>query len=88
MIDKIKKYLNPSVLRKLQVEESKEASFRLVLDTLEIGLLTFVDGRWVYKYSDEFKETPGIKPLAGFLDINKTYISSERSEERRVGKEC
>jgi HipA-like protein len=76
MIDKLRKYLTPSTHRKLKVEV-KEALFRLVLDELEIGRLQFVNEKWHFKYSDEFLETQGIKPLAGFPDINKEYVSDE-----------
>ncbi|MEX2336529.1 MAG: HipA N-terminal domain-containing protein [Fulvivirga sp.] len=77
MINKIKKYLNPSSHRNLKVEKSKEAIFRLVLDRLEVGRLFFKDGKWMFKYSDEFKEANGIKPLSAFPNIDKTYIDDE-----------
>lgn len=76
-LKKLKKYLNPGTHRNLKMEESKEATFRLMLDEIEVGRLMYANGKWVFNYSEEFKETQGIKTLAGFPDINKTYVSEE-----------
>lgn len=76
-IEKLKKFLTLSSHRKLVVTDSKEASFRLMLDNLEIGRLSYKDGKWMYKYSDDFKDSKGIKTLAGFPDVEKVYQSEE-----------
>ena len=77
MLCKIKRYLNPSTLRKVRVAQNREASFRLMLDGMEVGQLDYVKGKWMYKYAEEYKESQGIKPLAGFPDVNKKYVSEE-----------
>ncbi len=56
-INKLKKFLTLSTHRKLSVKENTEASFRLMLDNLEVGRLSYKDGKWMYKYSDDFKES-------------------------------
>lgn len=75
MIKNIFKYLNQSSHQKLKVKEGKEAEFRLMLDNLEVGRLSFKDGKWMFKYSDEFKESRGITTISAFPDINKIYKS-------------
>jgi len=73
----LKKYLIPSTHRKMKVQGDREASFRLMLDNLEIGTLDYNAGKWLYQYSDEFKSSAKIRPLAGFPELNKIYISEE-----------
>lgn len=77
MIRKLKNYLTPSSHRKLKVTKNKEASFKLMLDELEIGRLSYKEDKWIFEYSEAFKETTGIKALAGFPDISKQYVSEE-----------
>lgn len=77
MIQKLKKYLTPKSHRALKVEDTKkEAHFRLLLESIEVGQLSFNNNSWEFKYSDEFKKITGIKPLADFPDIDKTYNST------------
>lgn len=77
MIKNIKKFLNPSYNRNLKVKDGKEKELQLMLDDLEVGRLLYKNGKWLFKYSEEFKETQGIKTLADFPDINKTYENEE-----------
>jgi len=77
MIKRLKKYLTPGSHRRLKMKESEEATFRLMLGEIEVGRLGFKGGKWVYSYSEDFKETKGIKTLAGFPNIETTYISEE-----------
>lgn len=51
--------------------------FGLGYKELEIGTLTFKDGEWVFKYSDDFKSQNTIQPLIDFPDTTKTYRSEE-----------
>ena len=77
VISKISKYLNPSGIRSLKVEHHKSAVFNLLLGDLLVGYLKYEDDRWIFKYSEEFKESTGIRPLTNFPDISKTYVSDE-----------
>lgn len=77
VINKISRYLNPSGVRALKVEAHKSATFKLTLDGLVVGYLKLEGSRWIFEYSDEFKEAKGIQPLTNFPDINKTYVSEE-----------
>ena len=77
MMKNIKKFLNPSFNRNLKVKEGKEAELQLMLENLEVGRLYFKNNKWIFKYSDEFKKTSGIKTLADFPDINKVYENQE-----------
>src|SRR5690606_4346578 len=77
MMKNIKKFLNPSFNRNLKVKEGKEAELQLMLENLEVGRLYFKNNKWIFKYSDEFKKTSGIKTLADFPDINKIYENQE-----------
>ncbi len=77
MLKNIKKLLNPAFNRNLKVKNGKEAEFQLMLDKLEVGRLSYTEGKWIFKYSEEFKETSGIKTVADFPDIKKTYVNQE-----------
>lgn len=76
MIKFVKKYLTPSSHSDLKVKESKEATFQLTLDDRVVGILSFKDGKWMFKYSDEFKED-NLTPISGFPDLDKIYKSEE-----------
>ncbi|MEQ9299607.1 MAG: hypothetical protein RIF33_13625 [Cyclobacteriaceae bacterium] len=76
-IKRLRRYLNPSGNRDLKVESSKAAEFRLTLGDLIIGFLKFEKDTWLFRYSDDFKESTGIKPLTNFPDVNKVYKSDE-----------
>lgn len=72
----VKKYLTPSTHADMKVKESKEATFHLTLDNDVVGVLSFKDGAWMFKYSDEYKENK-LTPISGFPDVNKIYKSEE-----------
>lgn len=72
----VKKYLTPSSHSDLQVKKSNEATFQLTLDEMEAGILSFKDGNWMFKYSDEYKENK-LTPISGFPDLDKVYKSEE-----------
>ena len=75
VINRITRYLNPSGTRLMKVEPHKVATFKLTLDELLVGFLKFEKGKWVFEYSNDFKESVGIKPLTNFPDVDKTYVS-------------
>jgi HipA-like protein len=54
-----------------------DSVFLLSYKKLEIGTLTFKDGEWVFKYSEEFKRQAEIQPVIDFPDVTKTYRSDE-----------
>jgi len=72
----LKKYLTPSTHSDLKVKESKEATFQLNLDEMVVGILSFKDGNWMFKYSDEYKEN-SLSPISGFPAIDKIYRSED-----------
>ncbi len=72
----VKKYLTPSSHSDLKVKESKEATFQLNLDDMVVGILSFKDGNWMFKYSNEYKEH-GLSPISGFPSIGKVYRSED-----------
>ncbi len=76
MIKKLRKYLTPKYNRELEVQAGKEAQFELHLDELLVGKLKYHNGQWEFLYSQQFKEYKGIRPLADFPDIHKTYRST------------
>lgn len=77
MIKKIRKYLTPKYNKALEVQSGKEAQFELYLDEILVGKLKYQNGQWEFSYSQQFKEYKGIRPLADFPDISKTYKSTE-----------
>jgi len=76
MIKKIKKYLLPAGQKRLKThQKGEQAEFSLLYDDLEVGRLLFNGSEWIFKYSDDFKKTQPIKPLANFPDLMKIYKS-------------
>jgi HipA-like protein len=78
MIGKIKNYLwktegidfsNPS--------SNIKADFNLAFEKILIGILTYEDGYWIFKYSDEFKKNEILAPIIDFPDKDKVYTSPE-----------
>jgi HipA-like protein len=53
------------------------ASFGLRLGTSLIGVLSVENGRWNFRYSDEFRRLPDARPLPVFPDLEQTYESEE-----------
>jgi HipA-like protein len=77
MLKSLQKILAPSYNRKLKVNKDQTAELQLMFDDLEVGRLKFENEKWNFAYSEDFKNTSGIKPLADFPDLNKTYENSE-----------
>jgi HipA-like protein len=50
-------------------------TFSLTHKTLEIGTLTFNKVIWTFQYSNDFINQAKIKPIMGFLNVNKVYES-------------
>lgn len=57
---------------------NETVQFILKFDKIVIGTLNAVKGKWIFKYSDEFKKlTEKYNPIIGFPDLDKTYESEE-----------
>ena len=54
-----------------------ETSFVLTWRRLEIGVLSLKEGKWTFRYSEDFKAQETVKPLTDFPDVNKVYSSEE-----------
>ena len=61
----------------MDTNSKAEKKFTLSYKKLEIGSLTFKEGEWVFRYSDEFKNQNEIQPMIDFPDTTKTYRSDE-----------
>ncbi|GHB52925.1 HipA N-terminal domain-containing protein [Mongoliitalea lutea] len=83
--NKIKKWLNKEDEIFLQdfaearLDMGKEsAKFHLHLHDFKVGELSFNDGKWSFKYSEEFKSRSNqLNLIIGFPDVHKTYVSQE-----------
>jgi HipA-like protein len=50
--------------------------FVLMVDNIKIATLSANEGKWIFKYSDEFKKlSEEYNRITGFSDLNKTYTS-------------
>ena len=56
---------------------SNSKKFVLSYGKDEIGYLKFLDGQWVFTYSEWFKNQARILPLLEFPEKNKIYRSKE-----------
>jgi HipA-like protein len=70
-------FKEPLGLGGTKMKAQSHEKFGLGYKELEIGTLTFKDGEWVFRYSEEFKSQDEIQPLIDFPDKNKTYRSDE-----------
>jgi HipA-like protein len=57
--------------------KNARARFSLRLGQLLVGSLAVDDGRWTFRYSDEFRQRADARPLPVFPDLHKTYVSEE-----------
>ena len=51
--------------------------FVLSYEGLVIGTLSVQDGLWRFQYSDQFKQTPGLRPLVEFPEVDQIYESKD-----------
>jgi len=77
IFNRINRYLNPSSTQKMKVETGKKAEFQLKFDKLIVGYLNYESDKWIFKYSEEFRESKGITPLTNFPNVEQVYISGE-----------
>ena len=60
-----------------QMQSLTRIVFRLIYKNDEIGTLEFSGDKWVFAYSDWFKNQSGIEPFANFPDVNHEYVSND-----------
>ncbi len=63
--------------KELTVAPDVQAEFLLFLSNLLVGKLSVIEGRWEFKYSDEFKLKTELRPLVEFPDLDKVYENDE-----------
>lgn len=51
--------------------------FRLFLEKLWVGSLSFQRGLWIFEYSDEFKKQSEIRPIMDFPVLERRYESKD-----------
>ncbi len=51
----------------------KSCTFSLTYKNFIIGYLSYNNGSWEFKYSEEYKRTRPISPIIDFPDIDKIY---------------
>ena len=71
----IKKLFNKSSEDPITFEFNGSIKFTLKIESIDVGYLNINNGKWVFKYSEEFKNQNSFRRLAGFSDLNKTYES-------------
>jgi HipA-like protein len=64
-------------LENLYTPSDSNITFLLKYKNLEIGKLALQNGRWVFSYTDEFKQQDELQPLIGFPQVEKVYESPE-----------
>lgn len=58
-------------------EEMQKVVFVLTLDSLVVGHLRHRDGKWIFDYSEAFKEQSKVQPIMDFPDLDRQYISTD-----------
>jgi HipA-like protein len=79
MLKTVKSFINkwlPAELGEVKTPQNTNADFILTINHMEIGKLELHNGKWIFKYSEEFKNQDSFKPLINFPDKNKEYSSS------------
>ena len=56
---------------------AKKVEFRLLHGKHLIGALTYDDGIWIFRYSEEFKQRQDLRPIIQFPDKGRVYESDE-----------
>ncbi|MCB9283015.1 MAG: hypothetical protein H6563_02990 [Lewinellaceae bacterium] len=79
MMEFLKKLFNKSE-DDFSGSESQNVRFILKIDDLElgileIGILEFKDGLWIFQYSEAFKNQSKYSKVIGFSDLSKVYKS-------------
>ena len=69
--------VNLHVLNKIRTPDNISVEFNLMLNNLHIGVLKLQNGKWYFKYADEFIAQTDIKPQVNFPNKEKEYISSK-----------
>lgn len=78
MIAKIIKYLwKTDGMEYSSLPANTKGEFRLLYDKMLIGILSYEYGNWLFKYSDEFKNSKALKPIMDFPDVDKVYKHTE-----------
>tara|TARA_R110001592_G_scaffold3347_1_gene18652 strand:+ start:6940 stop:7344 length:405 start_codon:yes stop_codon:yes gene_type:complete len=74
-IKKITDYLKSNSHKDLKVttDQNQEVEFKLYLPEIEVGKLSFKEGKWFFSYSDEFKKSGSYLPIADFPSLEKSY---------------
>ncbi|MCA1763827.1 MAG: HipA N-terminal domain-containing protein [Flavobacteriales bacterium] len=75
MLKKIKKILLPTDQQEYRVDKKMTHHFVLKLGSLDVGYLSYSNGKWSFEYTQAFKDAAGVKTLANFPDIEKRYTS-------------
>jgi HipA-like protein len=52
-----------------------KAEFHLLYDGITVGILAVENGVWTFRYTDEFRQHPELRPIVEFPDLNKVYRS-------------
>lgn len=61
----------------MHVPQDDNATFILKVDNITLGVLQSVNGEWIFKYTDEFKEHQDeYTRIIGFPDLEKEYHSA------------
>jgi HipA-like protein len=54
-----------------------EGVFKLKYRNKLIGILTYQNNQWIFKYSDEFRKEKGLNPIIDFPDKEKIYTNNQ-----------
>lgn len=58
-------------------EEMQKVVFTLTLDSLVVGHLRHREGKWIFDYSEPFRQQSKVLPIMDFPDVNRQYISED-----------
>jgi hypothetical protein len=79
VLNTIRRLLLGEEHQSLSQNPEDHAAFALWFEELEVGSLWLSEGRWRFTYTDDFRrqssDARGVRPLADFPDIYKTYES-------------
>jgi HipA-like protein len=61
----------------LKAPEGARADFVLYLGELPVGFLEVKKGKWLFKYTDQFKLKSYLRPIVEFPDLARVYENDE-----------
>jgi len=73
MLDRIKRFFIKTEDVETHLPKNVKATFLLKVDDIKVGILHCENGKWEFKYTEDFKHNNEYNKIIEFSDLNKVY---------------